>query len=195
MWWIGFIVHLLIWWSRIIWLSLGKINSWLAYRKTNFFPRKSPLRFIGNCSDLQSTEWELIGLEAFETAVRVNSSARKRWLCLLMKDTRSMGKELNLTPRAVPMGRLLKKEKQSGRGMLSGWIGHFSPRSIMKDQWKVINTQRSGDKVDFIHAIPFQRTCWVVCITWREQTDEGGSPKRTSPFLGMGGGVTAVCRS
>lgn len=87
------------------------------------------------------------------------------------------------------------RKKQSGRGMLSGWIGHFSPRSIMKDQWKVINTQRSGDKVDFIHAIPFQRTCWVVCITWREQTDEGGSPKRTSPFLGMGGGVTAVCRS
>lgn len=185
MWWIGFFVHLLIRWSRIIWLSLGKINSWLAYRKTNFFPRKFPLRFIGNCSDLQSAERELIGLEAFETAIIVNSSTR---LCLLMKNTRSMGKELNLTPGAVPMGRLLKEEKQSGRGMLSGWIGHFSPISIMKDQWKVINTQRSGDKVDFIHAIPFQRTCWVVCITQREGTDEGGSPKRTSAFLGVGGG-------
>lgn len=92
---------------------LGENQQLENLQKNKFFPRKSPLKFIGNCSDLQSTERGLIGLEEFETAIRANSSPRKKWLCLFLKETYSMGRELGLTPRAVPvqqMERLLKEE-------------------------------------------------------------------------------------
>jgi len=67
--------------------------------KKEFFPRKSPLKFIENCSDLLSTEEELISLEGFETAVVANFSPSKKWLCLPVKQTYSMGRDLDFTPR------------------------------------------------------------------------------------------------
>lgn len=101
-WQISFFIHLLIQCSRIIWLSLGKINSWKTYRKKELFPRKSPLKFIANCSDLQSAEKELIGLEGFETAVVANSSPRKKWLCLLCERNVLYGKGFGLYPVGSP---------------------------------------------------------------------------------------------
>lgn len=81
---------------------LGEIQQLENLQKKELFPRKSPLKFIGNCGDLQSTEQELTGLEGFETALIANSPPRKKWLSLLHGRDLLRGKEFGLYPTGGP---------------------------------------------------------------------------------------------
>lgn len=81
---------------------LGEFQQLENLQKKELFPRKSPLKFIGNCGDLQSTEQELIGLEGFETGLTANSPPRKKRLCLLHGRDLLHGKEFGLYPADGP---------------------------------------------------------------------------------------------